>query len=259
MILHFPVIGTETTLMAISRAKVYHVMHSVPSPTAPSLHRYPSHFFDFFMNTTDVTSSSATATESSPDWEPSHDESRAATTLKDTANKAKRAAGNVVSQAREKVSDVADSQKDAAARSIGGYSSALHESAAAMEQQDPNIAHFTHRAAEGLERVAAYVRDSDVNRLRQDAETFARRRPALFMGGMLIAGLVLGNLVKASAQSLGTNNQANNNRKSDDDDGETQRSASVPDLSAGVPKGQPENNSDQVPSPAVPSASAGVL
>jgi hypothetical protein len=119
-----------------------------------------------------------------------------------TAAKAKRAAGRAVDQAKEKVSQATDSGKEAAAGKIGGYSDRLRETARSAEQEDPNIAHFANSAADRLQQVADYVRTADLSRIRQDAGAIAQRNPALFMGGMFAAGLVLGNLAKASVQTM---------------------------------------------------------
>ena len=53
-----------------------------------------------------------------------------------------------------------------------------------------------------LQHIADYVRDCDFSSLRRDAEDVARRHPLAFYGGMLVAGLLLGNLVKASRRRL---------------------------------------------------------
>jgi hypothetical protein len=123
-------------------------------------------------------------------------------TVRQTAEKARRATGKVVDQAKEKAGQVAQDRQQATAGKIGGYSDRLRESARSMEEEDPNIAHFAAKAADRLQEVADYVRDADFARLRADATDLARRHPVLFMGGMLAAGLVLGNLAKASVQGL---------------------------------------------------------
>jgi hypothetical protein len=84
---------------------------------------------------------------------------------------------------------------------VGGYSSAIHETADSLEEKDPNIAWFTHRAADRLQGVADYVRDSDFRSLKTDVENMARRHPIAFFGGLLVAGLVIGNIVKATGKS----------------------------------------------------------
>jgi hypothetical protein len=111
--------------------------------------------------------------------------------------KVKSAVSNTAARAKAEAERVATEKKTTAADRIGGYSSAIHDSARALEDQDPNIAWFTHRAAERLEGVADYMRNRDFNGLRTDVEGFARRHPAVFFGGLFFAGLMLGNVVKA--------------------------------------------------------------
>ena len=103
------------------------------------------------------------------------------------------------------------SSKGVAADKLGGYSSRLRNTARAVGEEDPNIAYFANRAADRLESVADYVRTTDLSRLKQDAAGIARRHPALVMGGLLVAGLILGSVAKASVESL---------RESEPDDGE---------------------------------------
>jgi hypothetical protein len=119
--------------------------------------------------------------------------------VKQVASDAKRSAGNMLNQAKERASSMAQEQKQSAAQHIGRYGSALRDSARSVEQEDPNVAYYANRAAEGIEKIADYVRSTDIAGLQRDAEDVARRHPTLFMGGMLLAGIVIGGLVKASA------------------------------------------------------------
>jgi hypothetical protein len=124
------------------------------------------------------------------------------TPVREAINKGRRTARVALSEAKDTVGRVVLDQKGRAADRVGNYSSAVRESARALEQDDPNVAHFANQAADRIEAVADYIRDSDFSRLREDAEGVARRHPALFMGGMLLAGLVLGNMAKAAGQDL---------------------------------------------------------
>lgn len=150
---------------------------------------------------TDVSTASSSAPSDTP-------VNRTAATVKDMAEQAKRKAGDVLGQAKDRAASMASEQKQSAAEHINRYSSALRDSAKRVEDQDPNIAYYANRAAEGIERVAEYVRNTDFQGLQRDAEDLARRRPALFMGGLFVAGLVLGGLVKASAKTLREDAQA---------------------------------------------------
>lgn len=121
----------------------------------------------------------------------------------DTGAKVKRAASRAVERAKDTANQAANSGKEAAAGKISGYTDRLRQTARSAEQSDdPNIARLANSAADRLQQAAEYVRTADLSRLRQDAADIAHRHPALFMGGMFAAGLVLGNLAKASVQTM---------------------------------------------------------
>jgi hypothetical protein len=128
--------------------------------------------------------------------------------VKEMAGDAKRAAGNALTQAKERAASMAQEQKKSAADHIGRYSSALRDSARSVEEEDPNVAYYANMAAERIERIADYVRSTDLAGLQHDAEDIARRHPALFMGGMFLAGIVLGGLVKTSARIMREDNSS---------------------------------------------------
>jgi hypothetical protein len=123
-------------------------------------------------------------------------------TARETATKVKGAASNTALRAKEEAQRFAAEKKETTANRIGSYSSAIHDTARSLEEKDPNIAWFTHRAADRLQSIADYMRNRDFPALRRDAEDMARRHPAAFFGGMFLAGLVVGNIVKASRRKL---------------------------------------------------------
>jgi len=123
-------------------------------------------------------------------------------TARDTATKVKTAVSDTASRAKEEAERMALEKKGMAADRIGTYSSAIHDSARSLEEKDPNIAWLTHRTADKINQVAEYLRTRDLSGLRQDAEGIARRHPGVFFGGMFLAGLVLGNVVKASRRKV---------------------------------------------------------
>lgn len=124
--------------------------------------------------------------------------SSVAQTARDAAAKVGSVATETASRVKQRAEDMISQGKDSAADRVGSYSSAIHDTARSLEQQDPNIAWLTHQAAERLERVATYMRSRDFQGLRSDAENLARRHPAAFFGGMCVAGLVLGSVIRAT-------------------------------------------------------------
>src|SRR4051812_14595931 len=91
----------------------------------------------FFRNPPNM---NPTDTYSSQDRSPSSAGDAGA--VRQTADKAKRAASRVAGQAKEKVAAMAGGRRDAAADRLTGYTDQLRASArTAEEQNDPNIAH----------------------------------------------------------------------------------------------------------------------
>lgn len=124
--------------------------------------------------------------------------SSVAQTARDAAAKVGSVATEAASRVKQRAEDMISQSKDSAADRVGSYSSAIHDSAKSLEQQDPNIAWLSHQAADRLERVATYMRSRDFQGLRSDAENLARRHPAAFFGGMCVAGLILGSVIRAT-------------------------------------------------------------
>lgn len=140
---------------------------------------------------------------------------RIKSTARETADHVKQAASSTVARAKEEAGKIASDKRRVAAERIGGYSSAIHDSAKSLEEKDPNIAWFTHRAADRLQSVADYMRERDLRGLRSDAEGIARRHPAAFFGGLFVAGLLVGNLLKASAGGSGGSEGGQNRGRKD--------------------------------------------
>ena len=151
-----------------------------------------------------------------------------AQTARDAVTKVKSTATSTAARAKEEAQRIATEKKETAANRIGSYSSAIHDTARSLEEKDPNIAWFTHRAADKLQGVADYMRNRDLSSLRSDAENMARRHPAAFFGGMFLAGLIAGNLVKASRRKL--DERGNSDANAEDGTDWSQRDMEAPEL-----------------------------
>jgi hypothetical protein len=71
--------------------------------------------------------------------------------------------------------------------------------------QHDTIAQYVERAADQLERFSSTVRDKDLDELLHDARDFARRQPALFIGGSFVVGLLAARFIKSSRQNASSN------------------------------------------------------
>jgi DNA repair exonuclease SbcCD ATPase subunit len=119
---------------------------------------------------------------------------------KTVASGAREQARDLAHQARGHVEELVEQKKDLAADRLGSLAEALREAGETMDAEQPvaAVAPYTDLAARQVERLSRYVRENDLSRFVRDTETFARRRPELFLGGSLIAGLMLARFLKAS-------------------------------------------------------------
>jgi gas vesicle protein len=120
--------------------------------------------------------------------------------VKDLAHQAKDQTVELAHQATDQVSQLVDQQKQQAAERLGGLAGALHEAAKQLEQKDTGgFGRYAHRAADQVDRASRYLKEKDLQSFVRDTETFARRHPDLFLGGTLIAGVLLARFLKSSA------------------------------------------------------------
>lgn len=120
---------------------------------------------------------------------------------KNLANEAKDQTVRVAEQARDHVQQLVGQQKDQAADRLGSLAGALREAGRKLNEgeQSGDFGRYADRAAEQVERLSNYLRDNDLRGFVRDTEDFARRRPEVFLGGALLAGLALARFLKASS------------------------------------------------------------
>src|SRR4051794_13673235 len=95
----------------------------------------------------------------------------------------------------DKVKDGAVSQlstqKDRATDGIGSVAQAVRQSTQQLRDgQHDTIAQYVDQAAAQLERFSTTLREKNVSELLDEAQRFARRNPALFIGGAFAVGLM---------------------------------------------------------------------
>jgi ElaB/YqjD/DUF883 family membrane-anchored ribosome-binding protein len=115
-----------------------------------------------------------------------------------TADMLRAGKDEAVDQTKAMVRDLADSQRQRAADTIGGMAQALHRSAGDLETENQMMARYTHMAADQLEQMSNYLRQSNVGDLLTGAENFARRQPYWFIGSAVAAGFLVARFLKSS-------------------------------------------------------------
>jgi hypothetical protein len=112
---------------------------------------------------------------------------------KDFAGQAKEQTRRVAVQTRDQVQGLVTQQKDRVASRLGSLAGTLREAG-----DEAGIGRYAGRAADQVDRLSVYLQDRDLREVVRDAESFARRRPAVFLGGTFLAGLLLARFLKAS-------------------------------------------------------------
>lgn len=104
----------------------------------------------------------------------------------------------VLEEAKSKILEAAEAQRQRAAEALGGMAGALHRVASDINAENQTMGRYTDMAAERLDDVAHYLRDTSWTQAVDGAEDFARRQPYWFIGGAMAAGFVLARVVKNS-------------------------------------------------------------
>ena len=112
-------------------------------------------------------------------------------------------AREVVNQAKDRAGEKIESRivdsKTRAAETLSGVASTLLSSSAQLrEQNQEGASRAIERAAEGVERFASYLQDTDVDDVVEQVHEFARRQPAAFIGGAFALGFIASRFLKAT-------------------------------------------------------------
>jgi hypothetical protein len=113
---------------------------------------------------------------------------------------AKDQASAVWSDTKDSARSMIGNQQKAAASGLGQFAGALRKAAREMGdggQQAP-MSRMIESAADGLERFSGSLREKDLDSLVRDAESFARRQPAMFFGAAIAAGFLAVRFMKAT-------------------------------------------------------------
>jgi hypothetical protein len=117
---------------------------------------------------------------------------------RDATERLKAKASNLREQAEERARSMAERQKRAGAERVGSMARAVRDAAGNLEREMPAAAEFIQNAARQIEEKSADYRDRSIDEIFSEVAAFARRQPALFFGGALLAGFVLSRFLKSS-------------------------------------------------------------
>lgn len=115
-------------------------------------------------------------------------------------------AAKLADQARERATSYVSGQKSRAADSIAKLAGAMLQAAHTLDEEgEMAVGRYALSAAQRMDGMARYVRDADMRRFASDAKAFARRHPAVFIGGTFLAGVALARFLKSSRRGAEPN------------------------------------------------------
>jgi uncharacterized protein (TIGR02284 family) len=125
---------------------------------------------------------------------------RAADQVRDAAenvtNRVRDAAGNVAESARDTVVAGAATARNRVADTLDAAADRLDSAADQRAEPGGRVGEAGHRVASGMHSSARYLRNTDLDRLRNDLERSAQERPIRTLGILFATGFVIGRLLR---------------------------------------------------------------
>ncbi|MEJ7812525.1 MAG: hypothetical protein WKG32_19090 [Gemmatimonadaceae bacterium] len=120
----------------------------------------------------------------------------------DAKEKARQLAGQAQQKAGEQVQSGLARGKTRAAETLGGVAQSLHATSQQLrEQNQERPGRYIEQAAGRVEQLSNYLHTADVHQIVDEVEDFARRQPALFLGGAFVVGVLGARFFKSSRRS----------------------------------------------------------
>lgn len=116
--------------------------------------------------------------------------------------KAQQLVGDAQHRASEQVQSRLDTQKHRAAESLSGVAQSLHATSQQLQGQQDGASRYVRQAADRVENLASHLQDRDVGEIIDEVEDFARRQPAVFLGGAFALGVLGARFLKSSRRNL---------------------------------------------------------
>jgi len=111
---------------------------------------------------------------------------------------AKDAPPSLLGGIQQRVTSRVDEQKNRAADGLGGIASVFQQASNELRNENEALASYVDMASDQMRRLAEHIRQRGVADILDDVSAFARRRPAIFIGGAFLVGLSLARFMKSS-------------------------------------------------------------
>jgi gas vesicle protein len=116
--------------------------------------------------------------------------------LKQTAQQK---AGEMTEQTKQQATSLAEGQKSQATQNLDSISGALRSTEQQLHSDGQKVAaQAVTMAASQVEKLSGYLQSHSVSEMVGEAEAFARRQPAAFLGGAFVLGFALSRFLKST-------------------------------------------------------------
>jgi len=134
----------------------------------------------------------------------------------EVAGQAKQQGQQIAQQARQQVGDLANrgteqlksqlaNQKHEASQRMVPVQSALRETGQQLRKQGQgSVAGYADKAADQVEQLSGYLRETQVDEIIDETRGFARRRPAVYLVGAVALGFLATRFLKSTSQEAGS-------------------------------------------------------
>ncbi len=123
----------------------------------------------------------------------------------------KQKASEALNQAGSQIKSRLEGQKEVAVSGLETVALAVRQTGQNLRRQEQDaLGGHADGAAEIVENLSGYLRRTDLDEFVVEAEIFARRRPALFLGGVFALGFLAARFLKSSGQDESRSGDAAN-------------------------------------------------
>lgn len=123
---------------------------------------------------------------------------------RDLMDEARDRTTDAVSRAGSRAKSQLESQKSRAAESLSAVASVLRDSGQQLRQRDEAaIAPVMDRVADGVDRLSSFLNQKNIDEMVYDVQSFARRRPEVFLGAFFTLGVLAARFLKSGHREEG--------------------------------------------------------
>jgi len=108
-------------------------------------------------------------------------------------------ASSLLGGVKQRVTSRVDEQKNRAADGLGGIADVFRTAGNELRNENETLAQYVDMASDQMRRFADRIRQRGVADMMDDVNRFAKRNPAVFIGGAFLVGLGIARFLKASA------------------------------------------------------------